>query len=34
LENRCNQELLNALTGGLSSVGEEMEGSKLNPFGK
>ena len=29
-----DQELLNALTGGLSSVGEEMEGNKLNPFGK
>ncbi|WP_026575682.1 hypothetical protein [Bacillus sp. UNC438CL73TsuS30] len=30
----ADKELLNALTGGLSSVGEEMGGSKLNPFGK
>jgi hypothetical protein len=29
-----DQELLNALTGGLTSIGEEMEGNKLNPFGK
>ncbi|PFP29308.1 hypothetical protein COJ96_11645 [Bacillus sp. AFS073361] len=29
-----DQELLNALTGGLTSVGDEMEGGKLNPFGK
>ncbi|WP_155928587.1 DUF5105 domain-containing protein [Bacillus sp. UNC41MFS5] len=29
-----DQELLNALTGGLSSVGDDLEGSKLNPFGK
>lgn len=29
-----DQELLNALTGGLSSIGEEMEGTQLNPFDK
>ena len=29
-----DQDLLNAVTGGLTSIGGEMEGSKLNPFGK
>jgi predicted small lipoprotein YifL len=29
-----SDELLNALTGGLSSMGEEMEGTELNPFGQ